>query len=66
MTDLKSSDMEYRDSLEKNLHCVREELEAAAKLKKSCSPCEESLKDDNKQVKFYTGLPSLVSLMAVF
>ena len=50
MMDLKSSDMEYRDSLEK-----------------SCSPCEECLKDDDKQVKFYTGLlPSFVSLMAVF
>ena len=29
MMVLKSSDMEYRDSLEKNLHHVREELEAA-------------------------------------
>ena len=67
MMVLKSSDMEYRDSLEKNLHHVREELEAAVKSKKSCSPCEECLKDDDKQVKFYTGLlPSFVSLMAVF
>ena len=54
--------MEYRDSLEKNLHCVRGELEAAVKLKKSCSSCEECLKDDDKQVKFYTGLPLLISL----
>ena len=36
MMDLKSSDMEYRDSLEKSLHHVREELKVAVKLKKSC------------------------------
>ena len=61
MMDLKSSDMEYRDSLEKNLRRLRKELEAAVKSKKSCWPCKKCLKDNDKQVKFYTGLPLFVS-----
>ena len=73
MTDVTSTsiqaDTQYRDSLEKNLCRLREEnaeLRDHASQVKKCSPCERCLKDDDQQVKFYTGLPTYVSLMAIF
>ena len=73
MTDVTSTsiqaDTQYRDSLEKNLCRLREEnaeLRDHASQVKKCSPCEKCLKDDDQQVKFYTGLPTYVSLMAIF
>ena len=66
MTDLSMSDMQYLDALEKECNHLRSEN---VELKKSISikfPCEETLDGDDEQVKFYTGLPTFVTLMAIF
>ena len=75
MTDITGSEMEsnaqYIDALEKNLWRLREEnAELRDRLDasdlKRCIPCEKCYQDDDHKVKFYTGLPTFVSLMAVF
>ena len=66
MTDLSMSDMQYLDALEKECNHLRSEN---VQLKKSIGtkfPCEETLDGDDEQVKFYTGLPTFVTLMAIF
>ena len=66
ITDLSISYIQYLHALEKECHHLRSEN---AELKECTSmkcPCEETLDGDDEQFKFYTGLPSFVTLMAVF
>ena len=54
------------DAVEKECNHLRSEN---VELKKSISTkiqCEETLDGDDEQVKFYTGLPTFVTLMAIF
>ena len=66
MTDLSMCDIQYLDAFEQDSYHLRSEnIELKKSIGSKC-PAEETLNGDDEQVKFYTGLPSFATLMAVF
>ena len=65
-TDLETSDLTVNDEENSELKEACQLLKKENSLLKSLTLSQESLKNDDAKVKFYTGLPSFTTFMAIF